>query len=165
MTSTASECVSLRQAEPADEDFLRGIFLASRPELSLIDGDPTLLASILDLQLRAQRHHYQAGYQAVRECVIEVDDVPVGRLVVGSDDDAVVVLDVAIAPSHRGGGIGTAVLSRVIDDASGHRTVRLTVARHNQAQRLYQRLGFDVVGSSDTDLLMELDLTRQEDAT
>ncbi|MFE3443533.1 GNAT family N-acetyltransferase [Nocardia sp. NPDC059180] len=77
------------------------------------------------------------------------------RLFTGTDagygylDDTIPELAIAVAATARGTGLGTAMLERLIDDATGqYAAISLSVREENPARRLYQRLGFvDVDGS------------------
>lgn len=67
-------------------------------------------------------------------------------------------LSITTFAGHRGQGIGSALLSELIDRARnlGIRGISLSVADGNAARRLYDRAGFEVVGrngGSDTMLL------------
>ena len=87
----------------------------------------------------------------------ESDGRPVGaawlRRWLGGDrgygfiDAATPELTIAVAPEQRGRGIGTSLLQSLIatarDDAAA---ISLSVARDNPARRLYQRLGFEILG-------------------
>ena len=74
----------------------------------------------------------------------------------GYVDDATAELSVAVLPEYRGQGIGTRLLSQLLQAASNHHpAVSLSVAADNPALRLYQRLGFDVVGTSGGSLTMK----------
>lgn len=67
-------------------------------------------------------------------------------------------LSMGVLPGHRGSGIGTALMSAVIHQATelGFTALSLSVEDENPAIRLYLRAGFrkvDRTGSSDTMLL------------
>lgn len=54
-------------------------------------------------------------------------------------------------PEYRGNGIGTHLLSSVLDAAKAiYPAISLSVRKTNPALRLYQRLGFKFVEGSDT---------------
>ena len=56
-------------------------------------------------------------------------------------------LSMALVPGHRGRGIGTALLRRLLAEAAREsRAVSLSVSASNPALRLYERFGFDAVG-------------------
>jgi ribosomal protein S18 acetylase RimI-like enzyme len=77
----------------------------------------------------------------------------------GYVDERTPELSVAVLPKHRGQGIGTRLLTRLLRVASKHHpAVSLSVDGDNPALRLYRRLGFEVVGTSGTSLTMKVAL-------
>jgi ribosomal protein S18 acetylase RimI-like enzyme len=73
----------------------------------------------------------------------------------GYIDDQTPELSIAMLPSHRGKGIGKALLSALLVRAQPlYKAVCLSVSIDNPAARLYQRLGFEVVGRDDNSLIM-----------
>lgn len=55
-------------------------------------------------------------------------------------------LIMAVDKAHRGEGVGTLLLTRLIEEAGSHyRSISLSVAARNRALRLYERLGFKVM--------------------
>ena len=66
------------------------------------------------------------------------------------------IVDIALLPEHRGGGVGTALLRDLLAeaDAAGKR-VTIHVERFNPALRLYERLGFSVAEDKGVYLLLE----------
>lgn len=88
--------------------------------------------------------------------VVLLDGEAVGYLAVEHLADHVFVHNVVLDPAVQGRGIGTSLLSKVLDDAlERHRSVRLQVLQANPAVSLYRRLGFVEIGRSPTHLLME----------
>lgn len=54
------------------------------------------------------------------------------------------IMDIALLPEHRGRGTGTALLHRLMAEAtSAGKFVSIHVERFNPALRLYRRLGFE----------------------
>jgi ribosomal protein S18 acetylase RimI-like enzyme len=141
--------VTRRPTQPSDGPLLHALLVESRPELGLLP-EPAR-ASILDLQVRAQRQHYDAAYPQAGHEILVSDDVEVGRLILHHGEGAVRVVDVVVRQSHRGRGIATTVLREVIDDASRRGlAVELSVwATNGDALRLYERLGFVVTEAGD----------------
>ena len=80
--------------------------------------------------------------------VIMADGTRVGRLRVVRSKDRHMVGGIQILPGHRGRGIGTAVLTRLLDEAFGNGLpLDLDVSKDNpEAERLYARLGFRRTG-------------------
>jgi ribosomal protein S18 acetylase RimI-like enzyme len=78
----------------------------------------------------------------------------------GYVDEATPELSMAVLPEYRGRGIGTRLLTRLLQVAANHHSaVSLSVDTDNPALRLYRRLGFEVVGTSGTSLTMKVALT------
>jgi ribosomal protein S18 acetylase RimI-like enzyme len=68
----------------------------------------------------------------------------------GYVDDATPELAVAVLPEHRGKGIGTQLLVRLLGVAeTSHPSISLNVRSDNPALRLYERLGFVKVEESE----------------
>jgi len=64
----------------------------------------------------------------------------------GYVDDKTPELTIAVRPEHRGKGVGTELMRRLLDIATQfYSAVSLSVDRLNPAMRLYSRLGFRVV--------------------
>jgi GNAT superfamily N-acetyltransferase len=139
--------VSLRDVRGGDAALVRALVAARRPELAGLPD--ALLAS----QVEAQRREYGAAFPGAAEQVILRDGRPVGRLWIHRGEDAWRVLDVVVLPAERGAGVGTAVLTGLLDEADrAGAVVRLTVEAA-AARRLYARLGFATV---DRDALREV---------
>lgn len=139
MTTTAA--LATRLATGVDEDFLRALFASSRPfDTALLTAVPGLM----EMQYAARDRSHAAAHPHRRDEIVLVDEEPVGRILTAGRH----VVDLAVVPSRRGQGLGTALLRRLLDDGP----VTLEVAVTNPARRLYERLGFTVVGATDTDL-------------
>jgi len=55
-------------------------------------------------------------------------------------------LTIAVHPDYRGRGIGTALLTKLIDTAAhSYRAISLSVVAENPAMNLYRRMGFEIV--------------------
>ena len=65
----------------------------------------------------------------------------------GFVDEATPELSMALLPTYRGHGIGTALLRRLLKEAAGKfEAVSLSVSESNAALRLYERHGFIIIG-------------------
>ena len=82
--------------------------------------------------------------------VAEVEGTAVGAAWVrivrtyGHIDDTTPLLSISLLPKHRGQGIGTVLMDRLLDHLRtlGHRRASLSVQKANPALRLYRRAGF-----------------------
>lgn len=122
----------------------------------MVDLPPDLKAAFLAQQFAAQYAHYTAAYRPVSDFrIIERDGEPVGRLYLYVNRHDVRIVDIAFLPAFRGQGLGTALLSAVIEDArASGRSVSIHVEQFNPAQHLYRRLGFRDVHLEGTYILM-----------
>jgi GNAT superfamily N-acetyltransferase len=136
----------LRAANTSDEPFLwEMLYLA----LFVPPGNPPLPRSVLRDRAIAR---YVEGWGTRRRdtgLVALVDNSPVGaawlRWFSASDpgygfvDESTPELSVAVLPGHRGKGIGSLLLERLLD---GVHSTSLSCDPQNPAWRLYLRLGF-----------------------
>jgi len=112
---------------------------------------------ILDFQVRARHSTWAITHPNAEHAIIMLDDAPVGRLIIDRSGEFYSLVDITIAPKHRGAGIGTRlILALCMEAGMSHKNVRLYVSVTNpRAVELYKRLGFRVIEDLQTDLLME----------
>jgi ribosomal protein S18 acetylase RimI-like enzyme len=104
----------------------------------------------------AQRRRFYESTDLATHEVIEVSGEPVGCQQVRQHPEALELVRLYLLPEAQGHGIGTHLVTALCEEAERRRLpVRLRVLRVSQAQRLYRRLGFKVVGETETHLLME----------
>ncbi len=61
-------------------------------------------------------------------------------------DDETPELGIAVLPEHRGQGVGTELLTHMIETARGlYPSLALSVSPENPARRLYRRMGFETI--------------------
>ena len=142
------QAIRLRAAQEADQDFLFGLYAASRAdELRLTGCDPQALDALLRLQFFAQRQHYLRQYPGAEHALIEGAAGPIGRWYVQRGAGEIRLVDICLLPDWRGQGIGAMLLRRLLaEGARAGLPVRLSATAGNPAQRLYRRLGFRVTG-------------------
>ncbi|SIT35537.1 Acetyltransferase [Paraburkholderia ribeironis] len=144
--STREPALTLRPALAADEAFLFELRKATMTEHLARVGEP-----VDDVTHRARLlHRYDTAW------VICVDGTPAGLLKAHRTETGWVVVQLQIAPALQGRGIGERVLRRVMHAAQADALpVTLKVLKGNPAKRLYDRLGFEVVGEDDMQLYMQ----------
>lgn len=154
--------LKLRPVDPDDEPFLRGLRAQVDAErLGLQYWSPEsedLARKIVDLQFRAHSAHYKTikSNWDTKDCIIELDGVPVGRFVVTQDPKVVHLADIAVDRQHRGKGIGQAVIDATkAECVQSKRFLRLHVDPTNPALQFYLQLGFRMIEQHPTYLLME----------
>lgn len=149
--------VTLRPITDADLDFLHRLYATTREdELAQVDWTQEQKAAFVSQQFHAQHRYWQENYTNASWDVIELDGTPIGRLYVARWPNDIRIVDIALVPEQRGGGIGTGLLRELLaeGDASG-RKVSIHVEIFNPARRLYERLGFVQAGDRGVYLLME----------
>jgi GNAT superfamily N-acetyltransferase len=141
--------VTIRPATHADQAFLRDMLSEA---LFVPPGSPPFPRSALD---SPHLGSYVAGFGTQRGdigFIAEINDTPIAAIwarlpteshrTYGYVDDATPELSMAVAPVHRGEGIGTALLEQLIDLCP---RLSLSVDARNPAVRLYERAGFVAV--------------------
>jgi ribosomal protein S18 acetylase RimI-like enzyme len=104
---------------------------------------------------------FQARYFAERfatrdRFVVCIDGVAAGVLHFIVRADHVFLSTVALLPQHQGRGVGTELVKMVLEEGQRRNLpVRLQVLKANRARRLYERLGFEPCGESETHVHME----------
>jgi ribosomal protein S18 acetylase RimI-like enzyme len=137
--------IKLRPVENAsDEDFLLRVYSSSRAEeMMRVPWPEEQKQAFLKMQFTAQQNHYAAAYPQARHDIIYLHDEPVGRIYVERDAERVHILDITVLPEHRGQGVGTALLRRLMDEAGASRKpVTIYVEFFNPSLKLFERLGF-----------------------
>lgn len=149
--------LSFRPIVPTDLDFLNTVYASTRTEeLAMVDWDNRQKAEFLAMQFSAQHQYYQDHYTQTDFLVILMDNEPIGRLYIARWPEEFRIVDLAILPAYRNGGIGTRILRDAMAEASVlGKPVRIHVERFNPAQKLYRRLGFTKIGEHGYYDLME----------
>lgn len=156
--------ISIRPLTPADQDLLwemlyHAVFVpaGSAPLPRSILTEPEIAPYAADWG----RPH-DAGFAA------ESAGQPIGaawlRLFAGYGyvDDHTPELSIALLPGYRGQGIGTRLMDALLTYAQArYPGVSLSVEGANPARRLYERLGFAVVGQNGFSLTMQKTFARK----
>ena len=122
----------------------------------MLDWDEGQKAAFLRMQFDAQHKFYTEQFLNARFDVVVRGGVDVGRFYVDRREAEFRVIDIALLPEHRGGGLGGALMADLLDEAAdAGKAVSIHVERHNPAMHLYQRLGFVSVEDQGVYELME----------
>jgi GNAT superfamily N-acetyltransferase len=148
MTSTPDEAVALRDGRADDLEFLFALFKVSL--------GPYVEQTYGPWQEDAQRQRFFQLTNPAAHQIVECGGEPIGCLNVERSTDALELHRVFLLPAFQRRGIGSRLVRRLLAEAeSAGLPVRLRVLRVNPAQRLYARLGFAVIGQTETHVLME----------
>jgi ribosomal protein S18 acetylase RimI-like enzyme len=155
--------VTLRLASPDDEPFLFELYCSTRIEEMAAWGlDQSQQKTFLELQFTARERHYDIAFSGADHRIILGDARPAGRMVVYRAEREIRLVDIALLPEHRGGGIGASLIQALLEEASSTgKSVTLHVDKSNRAALLYERLGFTVIGDTGGSFKMEWQADRQ----
>ncbi len=134
--------IQLRQATPDDFDFLYALHVATMREY---------VEQIWEWHDAWQEEYFARKFDPALHRVIVVDGRDAGTFVVEWRVDEVYVALIELLPVYQGRGIGSDLLRSLIAEAHGRGLpVTLHVLKPNTpARRLYERLGFRVVGDEE----------------
>jgi ribosomal protein S18 acetylase RimI-like enzyme len=136
--------ITLRPVTDGDMPFLLALYATTREdELKQVDWTPEQKAAFVHQQFHAQHQFWRENYSDTSWDLIVRGGEPVGRLYVARWADDIRIVDIALVPAARGGGLGTELIRGILaeGDASG-RKVSIHVEIFNPARKLYERLGF-----------------------
>ena len=150
---------SIRYRPEADTDtpFLTTLYRSTREtELSRTGWDEEQKAAFIVLQFRAQYDHYKMHYPDALWLIIEQNGARIGRLYLERWTHEHRIIDIALVPSARGKGIGTAILRDLMSEArEAGKSLSIHVEKENPAMTLYRRLGFETLEDKGVYDLME----------
>ena len=149
--------ITQRPSTPDDEAFLYELYRSTRTdEMAAWGLDESQQKSFLDLQFRARQRHYAIAFPGSEHKIILCDDRPIGRILVHRSTHEIRLVDIALLPEHRGKGIGARLIRELHREATDTgKTLTLHVDKLNRAARLYERLGFMVIGDTGGSYKME----------
>jgi len=145
---SAAAGLRFRPIADADLPFLARLYASTRmEELAVTDWSDAQKISFLQSQFDAQHRHYQTHYTGSDFFVIERAGTAAGRLYLARWKSEHRIVDIALLPEFRRGGLGTALLSDLLDEAAAAgKAVTIHVEKFNPAMSLYRRLGFVAAG-------------------
>lgn len=137
--------IRYREAVDADLPFLERVYALTRTEELAVTGwSEAMKAAFLRQQFGAQHAYYRSHYPGAEWLVIQRGGEDLGRLYVVEWADQVRVIDIALLPDARRGGLGGAIMSDLAREADAKgKPLSIHVERMNPARRLYERLGFE----------------------
>lgn len=140
--------VKLRPITNDDDQFLLSVYASTREEeLSQAEWAEGQKEMFLRWQFDTQRREYSARFPDADYHVILIDERPAGRIWVGSDEEQIRLLDIALLPEFQNRGVGTALLHRLMDQAAtaGKALRHMVFMLNSDAHRFYERLGFKII--------------------
>ena len=141
------EGLSIRKARASDSEFIFTVKKAAYRYVEQVWG--------WDDNYQRERHNKEFTSHDFH--IIQFHETDVGFFITSSTPDMLKVDQIYILPQYQGRGIGSACLTRIVDDANlEQRSVVLQVLKVNtRGIALYKRLGFTIVGEDSIYLQME----------
>ena len=141
--------IDLRPFQLADKSFLYKLYSDTRAdELAAWNWSEEQQDAFLKQQFVAQQRSYDALPNADHQIILK-DGRPIGRIIVIRNDEEIRLVDVALLAEWRNQGIGTSLIQALLSEAkSDGKPMKLQVLNTNRAIRLYQRMGFEIVGEN-----------------
>ena len=126
--------VALRSATPADSEFCYQLHKAAMR---------SYVTATWGWDEHVQREHHARAFNPSRWQIITVGGTAIGMLDIEHRPDEIYLARVEIHPDHQGHGIGTCLVSALLDEArqNGKALALDVLAVNHRAQDLYQRLG------------------------
>ena len=137
--------LTLREATADDEPFLFRVYADSRrEELAGVPWTDAERLAFLASQFVAQSTYYREHYDAATYYVVLADAQPCGRLFVARWPHEIRIMDIALVTARQGFGLGSRLLRALCAEADAAGVaLGIHVEKHNRAQRLYTRFGFE----------------------
>jgi GNAT superfamily N-acetyltransferase len=151
------EQVKLRPVTEADDDFVLSVYASTRAqEMAQVPWSAEQKEIFVRMQYTAQKQHYAAKYPRASHDVIYVNAIPVGRLYLDRGEEVLHILDITVLPEHRGQGVGSVLLRRILDEAGQlGKPVTIFVESFSPSVGLFARLGFEKAQENGFQLLMK----------
>ncbi|MGB3305511.1 MAG: GNAT family N-acetyltransferase [Thermomicrobiales bacterium] len=147
MTAVEHPSITVRPVTTDDIEFMVHLFLQVRYQLSPL-GDGIDVDAVVNGTRAATREQAQGKIPQSVTNVIMADGQRVGRLRLVRPGSEIEVAGLQILPSYQRQGVGEAVLTQVIDEATAQGLpVVIAVDKDNPSpEALYTRLGFERYG-------------------
>lgn len=98
-----------------------------------------------------QRRYFWEHFSPEKSQVIQCEGVDAGVLTVEESPLGYILSNIELYPKYQGRGIGTSLISSLIEKANQRGLpVCLRVLKINPARQLYERLGFIIIGETET---------------
>jgi GNAT superfamily N-acetyltransferase len=159
--------LSLKTVTAADEEFVLSVYASTRAaELDQVEWQPGQREAFVKWQFEMQRDQYQLRFPDAEYNVIEIDNLPAGRVWVGENEIEIRLLDIALLPEFQNRGVGTLLLRRLIEQAKNKaKPLRHMVFMLNSdAHRFYERLGFEMIEDLGAYRHMEWKVAQEQEA-
>ena len=104
-----------------------------------------------------QERLFEAKWKSHDYQIIELNGDPIGTVWITRESDHLWLREIQISPDRQNRGVGTRIMSDLLRQSNeSGLPLRLRVLTQNPARRLYERMGFKIIGKyEDTHFWME----------
>ena len=140
--------VTLRPVCATDRDFLFNVFCSARSELTeSLDLPDAQKQQLMWIQFQAQRDAYTKQSPNADFDLLLADEKPAGHFYAQRGPESFVLIDITLLPEQRNKGIGGTLVQQLLAEAcAAGKPLNAHVRKDNPAWRLWERLGFRIVG-------------------
>jgi len=140
--------IAFRQAVDQDFEYCNCLYFA----------EMDWIIEALHLDRTAQAVSFRQQWHRAEVRIILLDGADVGWFQTQTHEDGLFVAQIIVDRPFQRRGIGTETMKRLIDEAAqANQSIRLDVVKINPALRLYERLGFRIVGEEERKFNMKRD--------
>jgi len=98
--------------------FLYRLFASTRLDVQMVDWSAAEKEQFLRMQFDAQHSHYQKYFATAQfSIILSGNGESIGRLYLHQGEDEFRIVDISLMPKHRRRGIGSAIISDIMDRA------------------------------------------------
>jgi ribosomal protein S18 acetylase RimI-like enzyme len=145
--------VELRPARPEDYDFALRLYMETIKPYTI---------AFFEWVDQEQEARFAAQYRVDETVIISHSGADIGWFASRESDAETTLLQFYIAPAYQRQGIGSQVLQGLIEQwRLAGKPIALGVLKNNPARRLYERLGFRIIGENDIKFFMRHSAERQ----
>ena len=140
----ATSSITCGPVGPDDHAFLLEVYGSTRAdEMALVPWNADQKRAFIKMQFTGQQEHYQNKFPTASHEIILLSGRPVGRLYVARLEQEIRIVDITLMPAERNAGIGSFLLSGLLDEAgSVGKVVRIYVEDFNRSLSFFERLNF-----------------------
>ena len=150
--------ISFRKIEEKDRAFIEKVYRSTRED-ELIRTNWTELQKqgFIIMQSIAQENDYRNKYPRASFDIILFRKQPAGRLYLFESETHILIIDISLLPNFQGKNIGSTILKELAGKArKKNKILSLNVREENRALKLYLRMGFKKISTTNEYIYMEL---------
>lgn len=155
--ATKNGALRSQPESPDDRPFLFALHETVKgAELAAMQVPEPIWRQLVEMQFRAMTEGYRSMFPAADYRIITLEEAPIGRLITDQSQDRFHIVHIALLPTWRHRGIGSALMTAVLAEPRHLGVIcEATVDQDNLASlRLWTRLGFAERTRAGADLIM-----------